>query len=131
MIKLNLSNTIMQCKAGMFLGDALIDNPEYKIEKIWFRNVRLEENGVYRMLEAANANPNIKRLHLGVVSDYGLRSMAELLVKNKTLIRLDFQEDEKAPWTSPAKAGFCAMLKEYTELEQVRVCSFREDSEEH
>ena len=69
----------MQYKAGMFIGDALKENPNYPIEKIIFRDINIEENGLFRMLEAANANKNILRLQVGIVSDLGLNIMSELL----------------------------------------------------
>lgn len=56
---LNISNTKMQAKAGLFIGEALMENPDYAIAKIIFKNIRLEENGLYRMIEAVNANKNI------------------------------------------------------------------------
>jgi hypothetical protein len=57
--------------------------------------VNLEESGLYRVLEAVNANKNISRIHLGVISDYGLRTMAELLKANKSLLRLEFSESKR------------------------------------
>jgi hypothetical protein len=92
--ELNLSSTSMQLKAGLFIGEALLANPAYPIERIKFKDVNLEESGLYRLLEAANQNKNIKRVHLGVVSDYGLKTMSELLKGNTSLLRLEFQESK-------------------------------------
>jgi hypothetical protein len=92
--ELNLSETKMQEKSGIFIGDALIGNPLYPIERIKFKGLNLEDSGLYRIVEAINANKNIKRAHLGIISDYGLRTMAELLKVNKTLLRLEFQESK-------------------------------------
>lgn len=91
---MNFSSTNMQSRAGEFLGEALLSNPGYKIEKIKFKDVNLENNGLHRLLEAANANHNITRLHLGVVSDFGLITMSELLRNNTSLLRIEFQESK-------------------------------------
>jgi len=88
--ELNLSDTKLQAKAGLFIGEAILGNPNYPIERIKFKNVNLEENGLYRLLEAVNANKNINRMHLGIVSDEGLRTMSELLKNNNNLRRLEF-----------------------------------------
>lgn len=88
--QLNISNTKMQEKAGLFIGEALLANPRYPIDRIKFKNVKLEESGLYRIIEATNANKNIKRIHIGVISDYGLKTMAELLKLNNSLLRLEF-----------------------------------------
>ena len=82
----------MQEKAGIFIGEALLANPLYPLQRIKFKGVDLEESGLYRILEAVNANKNISRINLGVISDFGLKSMAELLKENTTLLRLEFSE---------------------------------------
>ena len=89
---LDVSNTKMQAKAGLFIGEALLENPDYAVAKIIFKNVRLEENGLYRMIEAANANRHITQLHVGIISDYGLRTLGDLLTHNKSLLKIQFQE---------------------------------------
>ncbi|TNV84357.1 hypothetical protein FGO68_gene9394 [Halteria grandinella] len=117
--ELNLSETKMQEKAGLFIGEALLQNPLYPLQRLKFKGVNLEESGLYRVLEAVNANKNISRIHLGVISDYGLRTMAELLQGNKSLLRLEFSENEAKPWTKEAKQAFSQMLKGHTELQSV------------
>lgn len=92
--ELNLSETKMQEKAGLFIGEALLANPLYPLQRIKFKGVDLEENGLYRILEAVNANKNISRINLGVISDFGLKTMAELLKENTTLLRLEFSESK-------------------------------------
>jgi hypothetical protein len=58
--ELNLSgNTLLESKTGHFLGDALMANPGYPISKLTFKDVRLEETGLYRLLEAVNENKHI------------------------------------------------------------------------
>ena len=78
----------MESKSAQFIGEALLANPAYPIEQLKFKGVKLEETGLYRLLEAVNANKNIHRLHVGIISDYGLRTMAELLKANKSLLKL-------------------------------------------
>ena len=85
-----MSNNNIFSKAGEYMGDALMKNPNYPINKIIFRDVCLEENGLRIIMEAANLNTNILRLHVGVVTDAGLKIMAELLPNNRSLIKLEF-----------------------------------------
>lgn len=92
--KLDMSKTKMQEKAGMFIGEALLSNPEYPIEYIKFKEINLEEIGLHRILEAANANKHIKRINVGIISDKGLSIMSELLASNTTLLRLEFSESK-------------------------------------
>ena len=77
---MNLSgNPKLESKTGHFLGDALLANPDYPINRLTFKDVRLEETGLYRLIEAVNQNKHVQKLHVGIVSDYGLNTMAELL----------------------------------------------------
>ena len=55
-----------------------------------FKNVNLEEDGLLRIIEAANCCESIVQLHVGIVSDVGLITMGERLVDNKTLCKLEF-----------------------------------------
>ena len=87
--ELDLSGNIkMESKSAQFIGEALLANPTYPIEQIKFKGVNLEETGLYRLLEAVNANKHIHKLHVGIISDYGLRTMSELLKANKSLLKL-------------------------------------------
>ena len=89
--ELDLSdNTKMESKSAQFIGEALLANPSYPIEFIKFKGVNLEQTGLYRLLEAVNANKNIHRLHIGIISDYGLRTMSEILKTNKSLSKIEF-----------------------------------------
>lgn len=64
------------------------------------------------------------------MSDFGLKTMAELLRANRSLKKLTFQEDETKPWGDEAKHAFCKMLKKHTELEAVKIkCAKRPDGE--
>lgn len=49
------------------------------MEKINFKNVYLGEDGLVRILEACNANQNIKKIHLGFVTSKGLKLMSQTL----------------------------------------------------
>lgn len=74
--KLNMSkNADLKSKTGIFIGDALINNCEHPIEKLNFKNVYLEDDGLLRILEACNANKHIKKVTLGYVSSTGLKIM--------------------------------------------------------
>jgi hypothetical protein len=129
--ELNLSgNTQLESKTGHFLGEALLANPTYPITRLTFKDVRLETTGLYRLLEAVNLNKHIQKLHLGIVSDYGLNTMAELLKANSSLKKLTFQEDETKPWGDEAKHAFCKMLKKHTELEGVKFKSAKRPDDE-
>ena len=89
--ELDLSGNLkMESKTAQFIGEALLSNPHYPIEKMHFKGVNLEETGLYRLIEAVNANKSIHKLHVGVISDYGLRTLAELLPLNKSLLKLEF-----------------------------------------
>lgn len=89
--KLNLSkNYNLNTKAGIFIGDALISNKDHPVEKISFKNVQLGDDGLLRILEACNANSNIKKVHLGYVSSKGLKLMGQTLKINKSLEKLKF-----------------------------------------
>lgn len=72
-------------KTGIFLGEALITNPEHPVEKLSFKKVCLQEDGLLRILEASNANQNITKLNLGFVTDRGLAIMAKTLCLNLNL----------------------------------------------
>jgi len=50
-------------KAGIFIGDALMENKDHPVEKICFKDVRLGDDGLLRILEACNANQNIKKIN--------------------------------------------------------------------
>jgi hypothetical protein len=102
--KLNLSkNYNLKSKAGIFIGDALIANKDHPVEKISFKNVFLGDDGLLRILEACNANSNIKKVHLGYVSSKGLKLMGQTLKINKNLEKLKFQEHKDLKWDDASK----------------------------
>ena len=75
--ELDFTNTNFESKAAMYIGEALISNPTYPVKKIFFANLKIEEYGLLRVLEAINANKNIEKLHVGYVTDVGLNLMTE------------------------------------------------------
>lgn len=90
--ELNVGCNKFGSKAGFFIGQALIENSTYKISKINFQDIVLEEEGLQRIMEASAVNKNIKVLHVGIVTDAGLQIMADQLQFNDSLIKLEFQE---------------------------------------
>lgn len=81
----------MQAKSGFYIGEALIKSPKAPIEQIFLKDVKLDNQGLYSLIEGANINYNIKSLHVGIVTDEGLSVIAECIGNNKgNLIRLEF-----------------------------------------
>lgn len=62
-------NPGLSYKAGVFIGDALQANSKHPIEKLVFKLIRLGDDGLLRIIEAMNNNPNISVAHLGIISD--------------------------------------------------------------
>ena len=84
--KLNLSNNPgLKFKSGIFIGDALVSNPDQPVRKVSFKNCSLKEDGLIRILEACNKNKNIKSLNAGLVSNKGLKALAQVLAANDSL----------------------------------------------
>jgi hypothetical protein len=77
--EINLSGNKMGSKAGVFIGDPLLNNPDYRIFRIIFENISLGIEGLQRMMDAANENKNIKHLHLGIITDEGLLLLASMI----------------------------------------------------
>ena len=83
--QLNLSQNNFGSKAGEYIGEALAANPEYKLFKLSFDKICLEEIGLVRVAEAVNLNKNILKLNMGVITDQGLLKLSELLKPNCSL----------------------------------------------
>jgi hypothetical protein len=67
--KLILSkNKGLKLKAGIYIGNALIQNNQHPIKKISFKDVYLGEDGLIRIIEACNSNSFIEKAHFGYVS---------------------------------------------------------------
>ena len=90
--KLKLDNNNFTSKAGEYIGQALLDNPDYPLKVLSFANINLESIGLTRLIEAVNGNGNIKRLNIGVLTDEGLTHVARILAPNMTLEELTIEE---------------------------------------
>lgn len=64
---------------------------------------------------------------MGIVTDVGLNIMAEKLVSNTSLIKLEFSEIDSEPWSEDAKKNFASMLQNSTELEKIKFATFDEE----
>ena len=92
---LNLSNNLkLTHKTGEYIGQSLIDNASSKIERLNFAQINLGETGLLRIIEASNQCHQIKTMHIGTLSDSGLKILAEKLVGNQGLEVLQFDETE-------------------------------------
>jgi hypothetical protein len=87
---LKLDKNSVGTKAGIFIGQALMENSDYPLEKLSFSKIDLEEDGLLRILEAVRANKNIKSVNLGYINDRGLAILAETLVDSQGLKKLQF-----------------------------------------
>lgn len=81
----------MQAKSAFYIGEALIRNPKAPISQIFFKDIKLDAQGLFSLLEGTNINQNVKSLHVGIVTDEGLATIAECIGSNKgNLLRLEF-----------------------------------------
>lgn len=86
-------NPGLTCKAGEYIGQALIDNFEHsKLRELDFEGIDLGKNGLVRVIDAANKNPKLEKLNIGVITDINLFYLAERLENNKHLLELKFSE---------------------------------------
>lgn len=81
-------------KTGEYIGQALLDNPASSISKLSFEGIYLDNTGLQRIVEAVNACKSIEKLHVGVITDSGLRILAEGLMGNESLEELEFSETD-------------------------------------
>lgn len=83
----------LTCKAGEYVGQALIDNCDNSIlRELDFSDINLDTRGLIRVIDAANKTPSLEKLNVGVLTDTALLVMAERLEHNKTLLELKFEE---------------------------------------
>ena len=130
--RLNLSkNKRLSHKAGEYIGQALIDNPSCKIERINFEDVHLGETGLLRIIEASNQCHHIETKHVGTVTDSGLRILAEKLIGNQGLEVIQFEEtsNHQMYWSVEAMLKFAEMLKTSTNLVKVEA-NFRKETKD-
>ena len=120
---LKLNKNKLGSKTGEYIGDAISRNPEYKINKLSFGKICLEDIGLVRIMEACNLNKNIQKLNIGVLTNCGLMKMAELLKENDSLEELKFTEtkDHQKYWTEEGRAAFLETLKKCTQLKKIKV----------
>lgn len=73
-------------------------------------------------MEAANACKNIEKLHVGIITDSGLRILAEGLMGNESLEELTFSETDNHQryWTEEARQAFVKLLKMSSKLKSVK-----------
>lgn len=84
--KLNLSKNDFTCKAGEYVGQALIDNVgNIKLEKLEFKGVDLGQTGLCRIIDAANKTPSLEKLDVGVLTNDSLKFLAERIASNEHL----------------------------------------------
>ena len=72
---------------------------------------------------AANQNKNIKKLHIGTITEAGLKTVADLLVENTSLEELEFEEtgDHQKYWTDEGRGAFTETIKRHTILKKVSI----------
>ena len=109
-------------KTGEYIGEAILHNLECGLVKLDFKGIYLGETGLRRVLEAANDCKSIEKLNVGVVTDAGLRILAEGLEANCSLEELVFYEtgDHQKYWTPEARQCFVDLLKAHTKLKSVK-----------
>ncbi len=124
--KLCLAQKPSKCKythkTGEYVGGAILKNPECGLVKLDFKGIYLGESGLQRVIEAANDCKTIEKLDVGVVTDSGLRILAEQLKPNCSLEELTFAEteDQQKQWSGEACAQFAGLLREHTKLKSVK-----------
>lgn len=129
---MNLSKNNFTTKTGEFIGQALLDNPSYPLYKLQFEDINLEEDGLVRVLQGVNGNKNILKLHIGITTDRGLHSVAEILRGNNTLEEIIIQEtkDPQKLWSQYGRNAMTNTLRSFTQLKKVKIVSDRLDDDE-
>lgn len=125
--KLDLSKTKITSKSGEFIGDALLANPACELEKIEFKDVKLEETGLQRLIEAMNVCHHVEKVHFGTITDKGLQIIGEHIKPNTGLRKIKFEEDESTPWSESVQNQFSLVFKDHTEVEKVKFETFDDD----
>jgi hypothetical protein len=108
---LNLAKNNLHSKTAQYIGEVLINNPEYDIEELNFKGNQLEEYGLRRLIAATVANPHIKKLKLGIISDFGLDLLTTDLL-NTSLVKLEFEEDADHPFSERVRDRFVDAFKQ-------------------
>lgn len=110
-------NPALTCKAGEYVGQALIDNCERsKLKVLNFNGIDLGHRGLCRVIDAANKCSTLESLNLGVLTDSALALLADRLKDNRHLSRLAFSEteDHQQYWSKESMKSFCNLLESKT-----------------
>lgn len=109
-------------KAGEYIGQGILDNPECGLTKVEFEGIYLGESGLQRIIEACNDCKTIEKLDVGIITDTGLKLLAKHLKTNEGLEEIYFHEteDHQKYWSKEAMQDFADLLKSCTKLKKVR-----------
>jgi len=116
-------NPALTCKAGEYIGQAMIDNCQnMRLKELDFEGIDLGQRGLVRIIDAANKTPSLEKLNVGVLTDNALLLMADRLRDNKHLKELKFQEteDHQQYWSRDSQQAFCQLLKGGTHLKKIK-----------
>jgi len=84
-------NPDLTCKAGEYIGQAMIDNCQnMKLKELDFEGIDLGQRGLCRIIDAANKTPSLEKINVGVLTDNALLLIAGRLRDNKHLKELKF-----------------------------------------
>jgi hypothetical protein len=129
-------NPDLTCKAGEYIGQALIDNcANCKLKELDFDGIDLGQRGLVRIIDAANKTPSLEKLNVGVLTDNALLMLAERLKDNKYLLELKFEEteDHQQYWSKDSQKDFCELLKSSTQLKKIKAkfqkCNWKQNPE--
>ena len=131
--KLNLDGSNFTSRAGEYIGEALLNNPDYPIKKLSFSGICFEEIGLGRIIEAVNANSHIKRLVIGVLTDDGLKNLARLIHGNQSLEEIKIQEtnDPQKLWTAEGRGAFTDLLRQGASASRLKHVDIKFERENH
>jgi len=129
-------NPALTCKAGEYIGQAMIDNcNQMKLKELNFEGIDLGQRGLVRIIDAANKTPSLEKLNVGVLTDNALLMLADRLKDNKHLLELKFEEteDHQQYWSRDSQQAFCQLLKEGTQLKKIKAkfqkCNWKQKAE--
>jgi len=107
-------NPDLTCKAGEYIGQAMIDNCDnMRLKELDFEGIDLGQRGLVRIIDAANKTPSLEKLNVGILTDNALLLLADRLRDNKYLLELKFKEteDHQQYWSCESQKAFCQLLK--------------------
>lgn len=109
----------MTTKTGEYIGEALLENPDYPLKVLEFRFNNFGELGLQRICEGVTECKSIHDLAVGVVTNQGLKIMAEHLRDNKSLKNLFINPPPyDSEWKKDGMDAFAEMVKN-SDLEYV------------